>query len=283
VRLLKNSTDIPDETVREIIAFVRPRGLPTSKFDVMVTNCSGIFTGKCYTDGYYSSDRPHIILRVTKNEKKFPYLSKYTPTKFVKLYWEQLNEKTGEYEEWHGGVHRPNPNGSTGGYIDSLTLSREEALVHIAAHELRHLWQKNHIGKRGKVRGARGRYSDTDADAYAIRKKKQWRRMKYGNTDALELSALLWRQYDKPSLIGTDGIPNVTNKDRFVLERNAAESSDPESEEEYELSMVSENEDFYPDEIRGHYSRYFEDMALILPSQYLELDVDSYVDCNGEG
>jgi hypothetical protein len=58
-----------------------------------------------------------------------------------------------------------------------LFLSREEVLVHIFAHELRHLWQKNHPGKRGKVWGAKGQYSERDADAYAIRKMREWRQM----------------------------------------------------------------------------------------------------------
>jgi hypothetical protein len=66
---------------------------------------------------------------------------------------------------------------SNGGYISQLTLSREEGLVSIAAHELRHLWQKNHPGKRGKVWGAKGQYSERDADAYAIRKVREWRRL----------------------------------------------------------------------------------------------------------
>ena len=51
-----------------------------------------------------------------------------------------------------------------------LILSREEALVHILAHELRHLWQKNHPKKKDKVWGSRGQFSDSGADAYAIRR-----------------------------------------------------------------------------------------------------------------
>jgi hypothetical protein len=44
-----------------------------------------------------------------------------------------------------------------------------------------------------------------------------------------------------------------------------------------------ENYENYPDEVAGHYSWYFEDLPLPLPSQYLERNVDSYLDCNGEG
>ena len=104
---LKNYTDISDEKIREIIAFVKPRNLPT-------------------------------------------------------------------------------------GYLDSLILSRIEAVVHVTAHELKHLWQTNHPGKRGKVWGARGRISNRDADAYAIRKTREWPKLNCAKTDALELSTLLW-------------------------------------------------------------------------------------------
>lgn len=62
---------------------------------------------------------------------------------------------------------------------------------------------------------------------------------------------------------------------------NDALRSDLICEEDYEYDFC-----FYPyqDEIKGHYSYYFEDdTSELLPSQYLERDVDSYVDCNGDG
>jgi hypothetical protein len=60
------------------------------------------------------------------------------------------------------------------GYLPHDYGSRVEALVFIMAHELRHLWQANHL--RGKVWGARGRFSERDADAYAIRMLRKFRR-----------------------------------------------------------------------------------------------------------
>jgi hypothetical protein len=67
-------------------------------------------------------------------------------------------------------------------------LSREEAFVHMIAHELRHIWHKK-IPKGYRVWGARGLYSDRDADAYAIRKVREWRRrsMNYKTTDTMRL------------------------------------------------------------------------------------------------
>lgn len=192
---IKNSSSVPNDLLKKILYHVKPRGLSTSKFDVRVTNCSGILRGKCYYNGYHTPDRPHLILRVTNDESKFPYLSNHTPTKYVKLYWKQYNKGNGQFEDWHGGIHKPDPNGRKAGYIKCLLLSREEAVVHLAAHELRHLWQKNHTGRRGKVWGARGRFSERDADAYAIRKTREWRHMKNRRKDALHLSYAFWNAY----------------------------------------------------------------------------------------
>jgi hypothetical protein len=76
-------------------------------------------------------------------------------------------------------------------------LSREEALVHNLAHEFRHFWQKNHIGKRGKVWGARkGASSERDADAYAIRKQRECRAL-HDPQDAMQIGILNWDLIEK--------------------------------------------------------------------------------------
>ena len=62
------------------------------------------------------------------------------------------------------------------GYLGCPPIGNEiEALVFIAAHELRHLWHYR-VPRGYRVWGARGRYSERDADAYAIRKLREWRR-----------------------------------------------------------------------------------------------------------
>ena len=64
---------------------------------------------------------------------------------------------------------------SRGAYLGVTVYSLEETLVFIMAHELRHLWQLKH--PRGyRVWGARGQYSERDADAYALHKLREWRR-----------------------------------------------------------------------------------------------------------
>jgi hypothetical protein len=143
---------------------------------------------------------------VAAEEKGFPFREDNSPRRRVKLYYEKYDEGKGIWKKWHSwryvGIskayiaRRSEENRdkgklydwkkSTGGYIDSLILSREEALVHVLAHELRHFWQCNHPSKRSKVWGARGRFSDRDADAYAIRKTREWRRQHSNNTAGLE-------------------------------------------------------------------------------------------------
>jgi hypothetical protein len=62
------------------------------------------------------------------------------------------------------------------GYLPAPRLAnRMEALVYVLAHELRHLWQYR-VPRGRRVWGARGQYSERDADAYALGKLRAWRR-----------------------------------------------------------------------------------------------------------
>jgi hypothetical protein len=176
---LQNTTNIPKQRLRQMIEFVKPKHLETSKFTVKVTNSSRGYHGTYYEEGtaYSKDNRPHIIARITPNENFFPCKEDHSPTKCITTDYKKYNEKTMQYEDWYCKQYVPNPDGSRGGYIDTLLLSREEAFIHVLAHEFRHYWQKTHRTKRGKVWGARGQYSNRDADAYAIRKTREWRRL----------------------------------------------------------------------------------------------------------
>jgi hypothetical protein len=137
---LKNHTDIPDELVRELIRAVRPAGI--SNFDVRVSNFNGYgCCGRAYTkgSGYHDRANPFIVVRLA-------------PVKKFRRY-----------------IQAPR-----GGYLGHAWGSRLEAFIWVLAHELRHLWQANH--SRGKVWGSRGRYSERDADAYALRMVRAYRR-----------------------------------------------------------------------------------------------------------
>lgn len=75
-------------------------------------------------------------------------------------------------------------------YLGMAIGSRDEQLLMLLAHELRHLWQAQGTGNRkqryfstekpkprkGMVYGSKGRFSERDADAWALHKVRQYRR-----------------------------------------------------------------------------------------------------------
>jgi hypothetical protein len=137
---LKNHTDISDEWIRACIRAVRPAGI--SNFDVRVSNLKGWgCVGRAYSEGSAYHDRadPFIVVRLA-------------PVKTFRRYSYPAH----------------------GGYLPHTWGSRKEALLFVIAHELRHLWQANH--SRGKVWGAKGRYSERDADAFALSMLRRYRR-----------------------------------------------------------------------------------------------------------
>ena len=141
MRRLRNASPIPDETVRQILAFVRPPGI--ANFDVRVGSTDGDVKGHAYSKGsaYHDTARPFVNLYIGP-ASRFPC--------------------------------PPRPP-SRPGYLPTPYLaSQTDALVYIAAHELRHLWQAR-VPKGRRVYGARGQFSERDADAYAIRMLRAWR------------------------------------------------------------------------------------------------------------
>jgi hypothetical protein len=58
-------------------------------------------------------------------------------------------------------------------YLASLA----EALIYLLAHELTHTRQGQRGRIRGRVWGARGRYSEIETESYAIRKVREWRKL----------------------------------------------------------------------------------------------------------
>lgn len=150
---LKNHTDIQDEKIREIIRAVRPAGI--SKFDVRVSNFGvGKYlrgrngcVGRAYWggSGYHDRAVPFIVVRVS------PAIS-----------WRPIRSTC-----------------ARGAYLPHTWGTRLEALLWVLAHELRHLWQAANPlqGKRrGMVYGAKGRFSERDADAYALQMLRRYRR-----------------------------------------------------------------------------------------------------------
>jgi hypothetical protein len=137
---LQNYTDIDSELIREIVRFVKPNGV--SKFDLSIKNCKYSGRGRAYSQGcsYHDTAAPLVIVSIGSADK-FP------------VAWRDL----------------------AGGYLPMEFYNRVEALVAITAHELRHLWQAQHP-KGWRVWGARGQFSERDADAYALHMLRLWRR-----------------------------------------------------------------------------------------------------------
>ena len=138
---IKNTSKIYDnELVRKVIDFVRPPNV--RNFDVMLKNSQYGIRGRCYTQGcaYHSTASPFIVACISPRVK-YPY-------KFI------------------GGK----------GYISHTVYNSTEGLVSLLAHELRHLWQAK-VKKGWRVWGAKGQFSERDADAYAIHKVREWRRI----------------------------------------------------------------------------------------------------------
>ena len=136
---LRNHTDIPSDLIRRMIAFAKPPGV--AGFDVRVTNsASNGVRGVAYTEGASCHDRacPFIVVRVQRGARLAP-------------------------EPAHDG------------YLPQPAMTREEGVLLVLAHELRHLWQAK-VRRGRRVWGARGVLSERDADAYALRALRHWRR-----------------------------------------------------------------------------------------------------------
>jgi hypothetical protein len=144
-RRWRNYTNIPDDVAKAIYNAVLPPGLKAH--DVEIKNSGGAGRGRAYIQGsgYHATARPFVVVCVPKTE-------------------------TAARRRWHEA-------GGRGGYLPMVIGSRLEALVMVMAHELRHLWQGKSKGKpRGMVYGAKGRYSERDADAYALQMLRRYRR-----------------------------------------------------------------------------------------------------------
>lgn len=157
---IKNYTTFNTDLIREIIAFVRPPGI--SNFDISFKNSENGWKGKAYYAGCSYHDRKKVGLVTIGVPKRLIYnkATGKTRTEFT-------NEQT--------RYRKPNVTDFGNGYLRSNQFTPTEDLVHLVAHELRHLWQAK-IKKGHRVWGSRGQFSERDADAYAIRMTRAWRR-----------------------------------------------------------------------------------------------------------
>lgn len=133
---LKNTSPLPDAIAREILRFVMPPGVTNVR--VTITN-----------------SRPGGDRGRGGGHKVLVRLSPWLPS------W-----KLRGYVKWP----------SHQGYIGSQPLCcLTECAVYLLAHELRHCWQSK-VKSGHRVWGSRGKFSERDADAYAINAVRRWRR-----------------------------------------------------------------------------------------------------------
>lgn len=152
---IENSTSYSKTEIRRFVAMVRPPGIEIST--IVVRNAGRHSSGK--GRAYCGFRR---LVKVWVPRKK---------SKHVRSVWKP-----------------------EGAYLGMPVGSRDECLLMLLAHELRHLWQGQGSGRstprwkqshwktekpkprKGMVWGARGRFSERDADAYALHKLRQYRR-----------------------------------------------------------------------------------------------------------
>lgn len=140
---LKNYTALETDWLRQAIAAVKPSNV--TKFDISVKNSSWGNKGRAYWDGcaYHSTSAPLVTVGLCK-ATKFPYCT--------------VKGK---------------------GYLGVPLYTLREVALFIIAHELRHLWQSK-VKKGWRVWGAKGQFSERDADAYALQMVRRYRRGELG-------------------------------------------------------------------------------------------------------
>jgi hypothetical protein len=155
---LLNLSKYSDDEVWQVVRHV----VPSLKFkrhpyiELTVTGCKPNWHhhGGYYEDGA-TRDDPLVVARANHRDSFYPHR------------------------------HVPPENWAKQGYQPRLLLDRMESLVDVLAHEFKHAWQYENIGKkRGRLHGVRrNSISEKEADAYAIKTVREWRRL-YNHREA---------------------------------------------------------------------------------------------------
>jgi hypothetical protein len=185
MKRLRNSSGIPDSTVTEIIEWIAGR-LGITQFDVECRSSQHAFAGRAYTRGatsYHGNRRPFVVLRIgtetidrwksgTKSSLRRSWLGSAHQDTAVKVSRKRFPTFITPYQyAQHKGKR----------YV---LANRTEALVYLAAHELRHLWQAaRHLDNRKSANlplyhGARGKFSEVDTEGFAITMLREYRSRK---------------------------------------------------------------------------------------------------------
>jgi hypothetical protein len=194
MKRLRNSSGIPNETVNAIVVWIAGR-LSISQFDVECRSSRSTFAGRAYTTGarsYHGNRRPFVVLRIgtetterwvqrVKTERfprgmEFHYARRshaQNPALAQKIVTRRFPTFVQPYQYAHHKSKR---------YV---LANRTEALVYLAAHELRHLWQAARLTDKRKSaplpmgHGSKGKFSEVDTESFAIHMLREWRRGVY--------------------------------------------------------------------------------------------------------
>jgi len=153
-----NTSNVPSEILKEMIRQAVPPGV--SSFDIKFNKTSYSLRGLAYEWHRYNARlRRHVPLVTIKIPSSFGEHPRPIRVSCSRKEVRKQRQQCRGYMPWEC-------------YTD------HEEIVHVIAHELRHLWQFKGKGKRrkGMVWGARGSASERDADAYGIRITRSWRR-----------------------------------------------------------------------------------------------------------
>jgi hypothetical protein len=158
---LRNETKLPGKLLREMVNFCCPSGV--TDFIIRFAH------GRDYHGGAYAKQYGGFTRRKESGFRG-------------RLLWEKSGNECSDvivriphYPKGRGKIENNTKGGR--GYLASVEYTREEAVVHLVAHELRHLYQALHPSRQhSRVWGSRGQFSERDADAYAISRTRHWRR-----------------------------------------------------------------------------------------------------------
>jgi len=185
MKRLRNSSGIPDEIVSSIVEWIARR-LGISQFDVECRSSRSTFAGRAYTTGarsYHGNRRPFVVLRIG--------------TEMIEHWTSDGGKRISQRRSWLGSAHQATAVKVSKRRFPAFVqpyqyahhkgkryvlANRIEALVYLAAHELRHLWQAARWKDNRKsanlpmYHGSRGKFSEVDTEGFAITMLREWRR-----------------------------------------------------------------------------------------------------------
>jgi hypothetical protein len=183
MKRLRNSSGIRDATVTAIVKWIAGR-LGIAQFDVECRSSQSTVAGRAYTTGakvYHGNRRPFVALRIgtetidrwksgSRTSLRRRWLGTAHQETAVKVSRKRFPAFIRPYQYAHLKGKR---------YV---LANRVEALVYLAAHELRHLWQAARLKDNRKSAslpmyyGSRGKFSEVDTEGFAITMLRECRR-----------------------------------------------------------------------------------------------------------